>query len=90
MDHLSGTAYLLSFSDPTSCWTFSKPDWRHFCVTSDLAHLVYFILILRSTDFLINNKNNNNKIIPKVTYDVSSGALHPTILYCTLVSFYFW
>ena len=38
---LSGTS--------TSRWTFSKPSWGHFCLTDYLAHLVYFILILRST-----------------------------------------
>ena len=36
---LSGTAYLLNFGHLTSRWTFSKPDWRHFCLTADLAHL---------------------------------------------------
>ena len=32
---------ILNFSHLTSRWTFSKPDWRHFCLTADLAHLVY-------------------------------------------------
>ena len=52
MDQLSGTAYLLNFG-LTSRWTFSKLSWRHFCLTADLAHLMYFILILRSTKSLI-------------------------------------
>jgi len=41
MDQLSGTAYLLNFGHLTSRRTFSKPSWRHFCLTADLAHLVY-------------------------------------------------
>jgi len=44
MDQLSGTAYLLNFGHMTSHLMFSKPHWRHFCLTADLAHLVYFIL----------------------------------------------
>jgi len=30
------------------------------CLTADLAHLLYSILILRSTNVLNNNNNNNN------------------------------
>ena len=41
MDQLSGTAYPLNFGHLTSRWTFSKPSWRHFCLTADLAHLMY-------------------------------------------------
>jgi len=62
LNQLSGTAYLLNFGHLTSRWTFAKPDWRHLCLTTDLAHLVYFILILRSTNVLNNNINNNNNI----------------------------
>jgi len=43
-------------------WTFSKPDWRHFRLTADLTHLVYFIVILHSTNVLNNNNNNCNNL----------------------------
>ena len=42
MDQLSGTAYVLNFSHLTSRCTFSKPEWRHFCLTADWAHLHVF------------------------------------------------
>jgi len=59
MDQLSETAYLLNRGHLISRWTFSKPDWIHFCLTADFAHL---ILLLRST-----NVNNNNLFpLPKL------------------------
>ena len=55
LDQLSGTAYLLNFGHLTSRWTFSKQDWRHFCLTADLAICcTVFILILCSTNVLNN------------------------------------
>jgi len=59
MDQLSGTAYLLNFDHLTSRWTSLKPDWRHFCLTADFAHLLYFTLILCCTNVLNNNTDNN-------------------------------
>ena len=35
VDQLSGTAYLLDFGHLTSRLTFSKPSWRHFCLTAE-------------------------------------------------------
>jgi len=80
---LSGTAYLLNFGHLTSRWMFSKPNWRHFCLTADLAHLVYFILSLRSTNDLNNNNNNNNNLLvdgdPTVQRGRHPGHLCPRI-----------
>ena len=89
MDQLSGTAYLLNFGHLTSRWMFSKPNWRHFCLAADLAHLVYLfwscalqmsliivIIIIKKN----KNKNKNKKKKGKRTFLTFTRILYMSVV----------